>query len=125
MVAYYEDLVADPDAMCSAMAFLNLDPADGSTAPTPTEVAARWDELGVVSRANYDKKQGGSGGAHTKSQPTNFSFHQSGLPEKERKDIWTYLALRLNDSELALLDRYKPDQMPVPGLRDKIRFLRV
>lgn len=124
-VAYYEDLVGDPATMVRVMEFLEITPAEGYTAPSVNEATARWAELSERSRQNYDAKQSGSGGSHTKGRPTDFSFHRRGLSAEESEMVWRYLQLRLSPAQLLLLDRYFPDPSPPrPGALDRLRFFR-
>lgn len=125
-LAHYEDLVADPAAMAAAMAFLDIPPAPGFAAPTVDEVRARWDALGRASRANYDAKQTGTGGAQTRDRPTDFAFHQRALDADERAAVWRFLQLRMRPEELRLLERYVPEAgLPAPRLVDRLRFALV
>lgn len=125
MVVHYEDLVADPATMCATMAFFELSPADGLPVPTEALVRDRWEALGTASRQNYDQKQGGSGGAQTKDNPTDFAHHQRSLSEAEKREVWAFLSLRLTASEMALLKRYQPAKLPRPTLGDRLRNLVV
>ncbi|MDE0588548.1 hypothetical protein OU789_01255 [Halocynthiibacter sp. C4] len=124
-IAYYEDIVASPAAMYEAMEFLEIKPAAGYAQPTAQDVENRWDELGQLSRSNYDAKQSGTGGAHTKDNPTDFRYHQRKLNPKEAARVWRYLNSRLTEAEMELLARYRPEGAIAPlTIWDRFKFLR-
>jgi hypothetical protein len=107
-VAYYEDIITDPKAMWDVLSFLDIDPKNGKEPLTLARLHAEWDEASALSRDMYDVNQHNSGGATTRTNPTDFSFHQRTLTRDEKAFAWKQLDKSLNAKELSLLYRYRP-----------------
>jgi hypothetical protein len=110
-VFYYEDLVESPRALASAMDFLQLTPAAGMPRPTLELISAHWTEAAEQSKSIYDINQAKSGGAHTRTNPADFAFHQRKLSPREKDKVWQYLEDHLSSEEMRLLDRYHPGEI--------------
>lgn len=106
---YYDDIVASPEKMAEFLEFLDLTPADGYERLSLAGLQSGWDKAGDASRALYNKNQWHSGGAKTGNNPLDFSFHQRKLSPSARHRVWRYLIANLDETELALLDRYRMD----------------
>ena len=108
-VIHYDQLITDPAAMKELFDFMAIEPAATSAKPDRELIERKWDEAATESRSRYDENQAGSGGATTKDNPTDFTFHQRSLSDFERRMIWDFLRRRLSSDEMALVQRYEPD----------------
>ncbi|MEM9640844.1 MAG: hypothetical protein AAGA19_05035 [Pseudomonadota bacterium] len=103
-VFYYEEAVKTPADMAKLLAFLELSGPEGPV--TADMLSDRWDDMGTRSRIIYDKNQRAAGGAKTKADPLNFTFHQQNLSPKETSKLTDVTRSALPPEGLALLDRY-------------------
>lgn len=122
LVAYYEDIVADPAAMWAVLDFLDLPVAEGRETPTAERVAREWSAAGEASRAAYDRNQAAGGGATTRENPTDFAYHARKLTPREHAFVWDDLARDLTEDEMALLTRYRPATLPALSGFDRVRL---
>ena len=107
-VFYYEDLVTQPERMLALFEHFQLTAAPGFQTPNLQMMRDDWQAIGKRSRAAYDKEKANGGGAMTKDQPTDFTFHQRNLSEDEKQKVWRFLKRKLTDDEFGLLSRYAP-----------------
>lgn len=111
-VFHYEDLVARPETMHEALAFLGVTPARGGALPSVEDMRATWAEAGRKSSAIYADRH--TSGTRTKADPTDFRFHQRALPPEELGALWAYLGRELTAEEIRHLDRYRPAGATAP-----------
>lgn len=105
LVVHYEDLIAKPETMAQALAFLALEPAPGFTAPDVAQIAAGWADAGRRSRENYSSRH--SSGTKTAWNPLDFTFHSRALSAAKAQRVWADLDAALDAEGRALLDRYR------------------